>query len=147
MDVGFSTRLSRRGFLRGSALGGVGLATAAVIGCDDDDDDDDDAATTGGGGGSTGSSASGGSSSSAEPAKTAHLNDGRSGQPPSLERGLSATLRVYELDPVVRSEFASSGWPSCPELLLDVSPSVGPRSGAGGGLGRQVTDSRSRQRG
>ncbi|MDA0256549.1 MAG: ABC transporter substrate-binding protein, partial [Chloroflexi bacterium] len=34
------TRFGRRGFLRGAALGGVGLATAAVIGCDDDDDDD-----------------------------------------------------------------------------------------------------------
>jgi peptide/nickel transport system substrate-binding protein len=31
--------LGRRTFLRGAALGGVGLATAAVIGCDDDDDD------------------------------------------------------------------------------------------------------------
>jgi peptide/nickel transport system substrate-binding protein len=32
--------LGRRTFLRGAALGGVGLATAAVIGCGDDDDDD-----------------------------------------------------------------------------------------------------------
>ena len=40
------TLIGRRGFLRGTALGGVGLATAAVIGCDDDDDDDDDAAST-----------------------------------------------------------------------------------------------------
>jgi peptide/nickel transport system substrate-binding protein len=35
--------LGRRTFLRSAALGGVGLATAAVIGCDDDDDDDDSA--------------------------------------------------------------------------------------------------------
>jgi len=33
--------VTRRGFLRGAALGGVGLATAAVIGCDGDDDADD----------------------------------------------------------------------------------------------------------
>ncbi len=33
-------RVTRRAFLRGSAIGGVGLATAAVIGCGDDDDDD-----------------------------------------------------------------------------------------------------------
>ena len=33
-------RVTRRAFLRGSALGGVGLATAAVIGCGDDDDDE-----------------------------------------------------------------------------------------------------------
>ncbi len=32
--------IGRRTFLRGAALGGVGLATAAVIGCGDDDDDD-----------------------------------------------------------------------------------------------------------
>ena len=37
-------RISRRSLLRGAALGGVGLATAAVIGCGDDDDDDDAAA-------------------------------------------------------------------------------------------------------
>ena len=35
-----SGRVTRRAFLRGSAIGGVGLATAAVIGCGDDDDDD-----------------------------------------------------------------------------------------------------------
>ncbi len=31
--------VSRRGFLRGATIGGVGLATAAVIGCGGDDDD------------------------------------------------------------------------------------------------------------
>ena len=41
----FNGRVSRRTFLRGTALGGIGLATAAVIGCDDDDDDDDAAST------------------------------------------------------------------------------------------------------
>lgn len=89
-----STSIRRRTFLRGAALGGVGLATAAVIGCDDDDDDDDDAASTappaaGGTGGSTGSS-SGGSSTPAEPAKTAHLNMGASGAPPSLDPSSTA---------------------------------------------------------
>ena len=34
------TRFGRRTLLRGAALGGVGLATAAVIGCGDDDDDE-----------------------------------------------------------------------------------------------------------
>ena len=33
------SRVSRRALIRGGALGGVGLATAAVIGCGDDDDD------------------------------------------------------------------------------------------------------------
>ncbi|MDA1061805.1 MAG: ABC transporter substrate-binding protein [Chloroflexi bacterium] len=38
----WSTNLSRRTLLRGSVLGGAGLAAAALIGCGDDDDDDDD---------------------------------------------------------------------------------------------------------
>ena len=37
-----SLPLSRRTLLRGSLLGGAGLAAAALIGCGDDDDDDDD---------------------------------------------------------------------------------------------------------
>ena len=37
-----ATRTSRRALLRGAALGGAGLAAAALIGCGDDDDDDDD---------------------------------------------------------------------------------------------------------
>ena len=97
MDPTFlSTSIRRRTFLRGAALGGVGLATAAVIGCDDDDDDDDDAASTappaagGSTGGSTGSSSSGGSSTPAEPAKTVHLSNGASGGPPSLDPSSTA---------------------------------------------------------
>ena len=42
-------RLSRRGALRGAAVGAAGLAGAALIGCggdDDDDDDDDDGGAT-----------------------------------------------------------------------------------------------------
>ncbi|MPZ22600.1 MAG: hypothetical protein GEU28_03465 [Dehalococcoidia bacterium] len=35
-------RLSRRSLLRGTAIGGAGLAAAAFVGCGDDDDDDDD---------------------------------------------------------------------------------------------------------
>lgn len=45
-------RLSRRGALRGAAVGVAGLAAAALIGCGDDDDDDDGGGG-GGGGGST----------------------------------------------------------------------------------------------
>ena len=37
-------RLSRRGMLRGTAVAGLGLAGAALIGCGDDDEDDDAAA-------------------------------------------------------------------------------------------------------
>ena len=93
MNGTFNTRLSRRTFLRGSALGGVGLATAAVIGCDDDDDDDDDAVTKppAAGGGSTGAPASGGGSTPAEVVKSATLTDGRSGAPPSLDPSSTAS--------------------------------------------------------
>ena len=44
MERLWADRISRRSLLRGAALGGVGLATAAVIGCGDDDDDDEVAA-------------------------------------------------------------------------------------------------------
>ena len=52
----WSPELSRRTLLRGSLLGGVGLAAAALIGCGggDDDDDDDTVATTDSSGGSGG---------------------------------------------------------------------------------------------
>ena len=40
MERLWADRISRRSLLRGAALGGVGLATAAVIGCGDDDDDE-----------------------------------------------------------------------------------------------------------
>ncbi|MDA0256487.1 MAG: ABC transporter substrate-binding protein [Chloroflexi bacterium] len=60
-------------------LGGVGLATAAVIGCEDDDDDADSSASTGGSA-STGSAGGGGT-----PAKTAHLNYGNFSHPPNLD--------------------------------------------------------------
>jgi peptide/nickel transport system substrate-binding protein len=68
-------RFDRRTLIRGGVLGGVGLATAAVIGCGGDDDDD--------------GSASGGSTS-AKPAKTVHLNNGASGGPPSLDPSSTA---------------------------------------------------------
>ena len=47
-NMWWATPLGRRSLLRGSLLGGVGLAAAALIGCggDDDDDDDDDTAST-----------------------------------------------------------------------------------------------------
>jgi peptide/nickel transport system substrate-binding protein len=51
MERFWASDISRRSLLRGAALGGVGLATAAVIGCDDDDDDDDDGSASSGGGG------------------------------------------------------------------------------------------------
>ena len=45
-NVAWRASLGRRSLIRGSLLGGVGIAAAALIGCGDDDDDDDDAAAT-----------------------------------------------------------------------------------------------------
>jgi peptide/nickel transport system substrate-binding protein len=83
-------RFGRRTLLRGGVLGGVGLATAAVIGCDDDDDDDDDdSATTppaaGGGTGGGSTTAPSGGGSTTEPAKSAKLIYGNRSHPPSLD--------------------------------------------------------------
>ena len=64
-DRWFTPAVSRRTVLRGSLLGGVGLAAAALIGCGGDDDDDDDGgttATTSGSGTTTASSTSSDSS-------------------------------------------------------------------------------------
>ncbi|MDA1061534.1 MAG: ABC transporter substrate-binding protein, partial [Chloroflexi bacterium] len=44
-DRWWTTGVSRRTLLRGSVLGGAGLAAAALIGCGDDDDDEVDAVT------------------------------------------------------------------------------------------------------
>ena len=85
-------QVSRRTFLRGSALGGVGLATAAVIGCDDDDDDDDDtAATAPAAPAATGGGSSPAPSTSApEPAKEITLNYGANNPTPTLSPNSTA---------------------------------------------------------
>jgi len=46
-DTFANRRISRRGAVRGAGVAGIGLSTAALIGCGDDDDDDDDAGTGG----------------------------------------------------------------------------------------------------
>ena len=51
--------VSRRGLLRGGALGAAGLATAALIGCGDDEDEEEPATTTPAAGGSDNSGSSG----------------------------------------------------------------------------------------
>ena len=71
--------MRRRSLLKGAFAGGLGLATAAVIGCDDDDDDDDDAlstptATPGGAGGAS-PTPSGGGGTSPTPTPTVNLAD------------------------------------------------------------------------
>ena len=81
------TQIGRRGFLRGTLIGGVGLATAAVIGCDDDDDDDE-----GGAGASTeptaaptGTPGAGGSPATSEPTTTGSMRMSRPAPPPTLD--------------------------------------------------------------
>ena len=68
--------IGRRALLRGVALGGVGLATAAVIGCDDDDDDDDSASTA--------------PSAPSAPEKTISLTIARRNKPPSMDPNSTA---------------------------------------------------------
>jgi peptide/nickel transport system substrate-binding protein len=52
-NLGGAARLGRRTVLRGSLLGGAGLATAALIGCGGDDNNDSDNGSSSGGGGGT----------------------------------------------------------------------------------------------
>ncbi len=79
--------VSRRGFLRGATIGGVGLATAAVIGCGDDDDDAAPAPVA------TATAAAATPAPTAAPTeapKTLYLKNGASGQPPSLDPSSTA---------------------------------------------------------
>ena len=66
--------LGRRTFLRSAALGGVGLATAAVIGCDDDDDDSASSAPGAPAAPSGGSSSTAPSTAPAETVKTGSMS-------------------------------------------------------------------------
>ncbi len=105
-----SQNVTRRGFLRGAALGGVGLATAAVIGCDDDDDDD--AGSSSGGS----SSAPGAKSGKMTPAV---VNPGNTLDPNSTAGSVQEFHAIYDtltrLDPVTNSivpSFAESFEPT-----------------------------------
>ncbi len=81
--------VSRRAFLRGATLGGVGLATAAVIGCGDDDDDDA-AAAPAATQAPAAPTAAAATATPTEVAKSLHLRNGASGQPPSLDPSSTA---------------------------------------------------------
>jgi peptide/nickel transport system substrate-binding protein len=85
----FGGRVSRRAFIRGSALGGVGLATAAVIGCDDDDDDDA-ASIAPAAPAPARPAATPAASAPAEPAKTASMIQGRQNKAPSMDPNTTA---------------------------------------------------------
>ncbi len=86
---GLEATLSRRTLLRGAALGGVGLATAAVIGCDDDDDDD--SASTAPSGPSAPAAATAAPAAAAPaPEKTGAMVFARASSPPTLDPNTSA---------------------------------------------------------
>ncbi|MDA0256337.1 MAG: ABC transporter substrate-binding protein [Chloroflexi bacterium] len=111
--------VTRRGFLRGAALGGVGLATAAVIGCDDDDDDDDAASAAPEAPAAPAASAPAGSAPAPEPAKSvkmtpAVVNPGNTLDPNttagSVEEfhGIYDTLMRLDADEDLITAFAQS---------------------------------------
>jgi peptide/nickel transport system substrate-binding protein len=101
-------RIGRRGFLRGAALGGVGLATAAVIGCGDDDGDGDDGELASVGAPTpkkTPVASSPGKASTPAAAKTAKLVSGRENKSPSMDPNSTALAPVeyYAVfDPLTR---------------------------------------------
>ena len=84
-------RIGRRTLIRGGVLGGVGLATAAVIGCDDDDDDAPTTAAPAATAAASAATAAPAATAAAAPAatpapaKTAHLNIASGGHPPNLD--------------------------------------------------------------
>ncbi len=98
-------RLSRRGALRGAAVGAAGLAGAALIGCGDDDDDDDDD-DDGGGGGGGGATATATGTTASTPADqpvsggtvTMPGSDGSIFDPAAVIRGgtVASVFSIYE---------------------------------------------------
>jgi peptide/nickel transport system substrate-binding protein len=100
VDTGIArTRIGRRGFLRGAALGGVGLATAAVIGCASDDEEEAPAAAAPAAAKpsakATPAAKSAGTTKkpaakAAPVAKTASLNHGRQNKSPSMDPNTTA---------------------------------------------------------
>src|SRR5688572_27847855 len=88
----WTRRLSRRGVVRGAALGGVGLAGAALIGCGSDDDTSDPNAT-----------AEGGASGTASPSETTAAGSIKRGgtlkkhiaaEPPNFDMHANSTYAV-----------------------------------------------------
>ncbi|MCC7365140.1 MAG: ABC transporter substrate-binding protein [Dehalococcoidia bacterium] len=80
-------RLSRRGILRGAGVSGVGLATAALVGCGDDDDDDEAGGTTTATGtaAGTGTATSSTATQAAQPKRGGTLTLHMGGSPRSLD--------------------------------------------------------------
>ena len=107
--------VSRRSLLRGGVIGGLGLATAALIGCGDDDDDDD-----GGGGGAA-------TATTTTAQATAAPADGMtptSGQTYSVA-GVP-TYTYQHLDPAAAVWTAGFTWPTHTMLVtLDASSNDG----------------------
>ena len=106
-------RVGRRGFLRGAALGGVGLATAAVIGCGDDDDEPAATATT-----APGATAAP-STSTPEVVKTITVTQGRANKPPSMDPNTTALAPAEffaVFDPLTRLDEGPDGTSPGPAL-------------------------------
>ena len=89
----WTRRLSRRGVVRGAALGGIGVAGAALIGCGGDDDDPESPAAT----------AEGGATGTAAPAEGTAASGAKSGgtlrmhiaaEPPNFDMHANSTYAV-----------------------------------------------------
>jgi peptide/nickel transport system substrate-binding protein len=79
-------RASRRRFVGGAAVGGVGVASLALVGCgDDDDDDDDDSGGTSTATGTGTAATSTGTSSAGQPKSGGTLRVHMGGSPRSLD--------------------------------------------------------------
>jgi peptide/nickel transport system substrate-binding protein len=106
MNTGIArARFGRRGFLRGAALGGVGLATAAVIGCGDDDDDDAVAPAPAASKKAPAAAKPAAKSAPAEVAKTASIVIARQNKSPSMDpntTALAPTEYYAVYDPLTR---------------------------------------------
>lgn len=85
----WTKRFSRRGVVRGAALGGIGLAGAALIGCGSDDEGG--SATDGG---ATGTSASTNGGSTGGPTRGGTLRMHISAEPPNFDMHANSTYAV-----------------------------------------------------
>ena len=107
--------VSRRSLLRGSVIGGLGLATAALIGCGDDDDDDDD--DDDGGGGATTATATATATTTAAQATAAPANGMTPTSGQTMFHAGVPTFTYQHLDPTAAVWTANFTWPTHSQLV------------------------------
>lgn len=112
-------RVSRRTALRGAAVGGVGIAAAATIGCGDDDDDDDDDAS-----GTPGGAASPGAGQQGQPKVGGTLRVRQAGDPPNLSLLRASALTAGYANHVYSSLLRMRSGPDVPPNQWEVEPDL-----------------------